>query len=56
MVDSAPLVSYIVASYNYEKFIGKTIKSILDQTMDDLEIVVIDDGSSDRSPRRRSVL
>jgi glycosyltransferase involved in cell wall biosynthesis len=49
MVDSTPLVSYIVASYNYEKFIGKTIRSILDQTMDDLEIVVIDDESSDLS-------
>jgi glycosyltransferase involved in cell wall biosynthesis len=46
---NAPLASYIVASYNYEKFIGKTIRSILCQTMKDLEIVVIDDGSSDRS-------
>ncbi len=49
MVSNTPIVSYIVASYNYEQFIGKTIKSILDQTMNDLEVVVIDDGSSDRS-------
>jgi glycosyltransferase involved in cell wall biosynthesis len=46
---SAPLLSYIVLSYNYEKYIGTTIRSILDQTMQDFEIVVVDDASSDGS-------
>ena len=37
-----PLVSFIVASYNYGRFIGTTLKSILDQTVQDFEIVVVE--------------
>src|SRR3990167_5694849 len=44
-----PKVSVIVASYNYGNLIGKALTSILDQTADDLEIVVIDDASTDNS-------
>ncbi len=44
-----PLVSFIVLSYNYENYIGATIRSILDQTVGDFEIVVVDDASKDRS-------
>jgi GT2 family glycosyltransferase len=44
-----PLLSFIVLSYNYENYIGTTIRSILDQTVSDLEVVVVDDASSDRS-------
>ena len=46
---AAPLLSYIVLSYNYEHFIGTTIRSILEQTVQDFEIVVVDDGSRDGS-------
>lgn len=46
---ASPLVSYIVLSYNHEKYIGQTIKSIIEQTVQDFEIVVIDDASTDRS-------
>lgn len=42
-------ISVIVTSYNYEQFIGKTIESLLNQTIKDFEIIVIDDGSSDAS-------
>ena len=42
-------VSIIVTSYNYEAFIGETIQSCLDQTHDDVEIIVVDDGSKDNS-------
>jgi glycosyltransferase involved in cell wall biosynthesis len=45
----APLVSFIVASYNYGRHIGRTLQSILDQTEQDFEIVVVDDGSTDNS-------
>lgn len=45
----APLLSFIVLSYNYENYIGTTIRSILDQTVQDFEIVVVDDASSDAS-------
>ena len=44
-----PLVSIIVPVYNVEKYICKCIKSILDQTFNDFELILIDDGSSDSS-------
>ena len=46
----APLVSVVVKSYNHAAFIGETIRSVLDQSVQDFEIVVTDDGSSDGTP------
>ncbi len=42
-------VSVIVPVFNVENFIEKTLASICNQTFSDLEIIVIDDGSKDRS-------
>lgn len=42
-------LSVVVTSYNYEQFIETTIKSLLDQTVIDYEILIIDDGSTDQS-------
>jgi glycosyltransferase involved in cell wall biosynthesis len=47
--NSAPLVSVIMAARNVEPFIGSAIQSLLDQSFSDFEIVVRDDGSSDRT-------
>lgn len=44
-----PLLSFIVLSYNYERYIEMTIQSILGQTIQDFEIVVVDDFSKDNS-------
>ena len=44
-----PLVSFIVTSYNYEKYILKTLESIKNQTYKNFEIIVVDDCSSDNS-------
>jgi glycosyltransferase involved in cell wall biosynthesis len=46
---SRPLVSIIVTSYNYEKYIGQTIQSILSQTYTNWELIVSDDCSTDDS-------
>lgn len=45
-----PVVSVIVPVYNLEKYIQKCIESLIGQTYKDTEIIVIDDGSSDKSP------
>lgn len=44
-----PKVSVIMPSYNKEKYIGKAIQSILNQTLPDFELIIIDDVSSDAS-------
>ena len=43
------LVSIITPMYNSEKFIGDTIKSVLNQTHIYWEMIIIDDASSDNS-------
>jgi glycosyltransferase involved in cell wall biosynthesis len=43
----APLVSVIVAAFNAEQWIGEALDSILAQTYGKLEVVVVDDGSTD---------
>ena len=47
MSNGSPKVSVIIPSYNHEKFIGRTLQSVIDQTFQDFEIIVTDDGSSD---------
>lgn len=43
------LVSVIVPLYNGEKFISQTIESVLNQTYSDLELIIVNDGSTDSS-------
>ncbi len=44
-----PLISVIIPNYNNENYIGEAIESILNQTHKNLELVVVDDCSSDNS-------
>lgn len=44
-----PLVTFVVTSYNYEKYIAKTLESIKAQTYQNIEIIVVDDCSTDNS-------
>ena len=43
-------VSIVLKSYNHASYVGEAIQSILDQSFQDFEIVVTDDGSRDGSP------
>ena len=42
-------VTVIIPSYNHAKFIGEAIQSVLDQTFQDFEVLIRDDGSKDNS-------
>jgi len=46
---SLPAVSVIIPNYNRESLIGRAIQSVLDQTFRDLELIIVDDGSTDQS-------
>jgi cellulose synthase/poly-beta-1,6-N-acetylglucosamine synthase-like glycosyltransferase/peptidoglycan/xylan/chitin deacetylase (PgdA/CDA1 family) len=47
----APPVSVIVAAYNEEKVVRKTVESVLENGYPDLEVIVVDDGSEDATLR-----
>lgn len=48
-MEMSPIISIIVPVYNGEKFINKCVESILAQTYKNIEIILINDGSKDRS-------
>ena len=49
MAELKPQISICIPTYNGEKFIARTIQSVLDQTFSNFEIIVSDDGSNDKT-------
>ncbi len=48
---SNSLISVVIPAYNHEKFVGAAIESVLEQSYQNFEIVIIDDGSTDQTAK-----
>ncbi|MCS0501272.1 glycosyltransferase family 2 protein [Ancylobacter mangrovi] len=48
-MSAGPQLAVIIACHNYERFVERAIRSVLDQAHPSCELVVVDDGSTDRS-------
>ena len=48
-MENDPLVSVIIPSYNHAQWIGNAIESVLNQTYKNIELIIVDDGSTDNS-------
>src|SRR3984957_3799504 len=49
MHEGSPLATIVIVNYNYERYIGTAIASALEQSHQPLEVIVVDDGSTDDS-------
>jgi glycosyltransferase involved in cell wall biosynthesis len=51
MTEHQPKVSAVVATYNREEYIGGAVETVLDQTYDNIELIVVNDGSKDATAK-----
>jgi len=49
--NAMPLVSLCIPAYNHEEYIGKTIESLIDQSYQNIELIIINDGSKDKTDK-----
>ena len=50
---SEPNISVVIPCHNHGQYLGEAVGSVLEQTCQNFEIIIVDDGSSDESTRRR---
>jgi glycosyltransferase involved in cell wall biosynthesis len=51
MINKNPTVSVIIPTYNYADYLPEAIESVLKQTFRDIEVILVDDGSTDNTPQ-----
>ena len=51
MANNTPLVTVIMTTYNHEKYVGEATESVLKQTFDNIELVIVNDGSRDNTEK-----
>ncbi|MCX7150233.1 MAG: glycosyltransferase [Rhodocyclales bacterium] len=49
-MNSQPLVSVVIPSYQHAAYVQRAVESVLEQTVKDIEVIVVDDGSTDGTP------
>ena len=50
MISESPKISVIVPCYRTERWLDRCVASLVNQTLQDIEIILVDDGSPDRVP------
>jgi alpha-1,3-rhamnosyltransferase len=48
-IKKLPLVTVCIPAYNHERYVGQTIQSVIDQTYENIELIIINDGSKDKT-------
>ena len=48
-MDDSPYISVIIPVYNVEKYLAKCLESVINQTLGEIEIICVNDGSTDNS-------
>ena len=46
-----PIISVVLVTYNHEKYVAEAVQSILGQTFDNFELIIINDGSTDETEK-----
>ena len=49
--DKIPKISVIILTYNRDKLLPRTIKSVLDQTFSDFELIIVNNGATDNTEK-----
>lgn len=56
MSANEPLISIVIGAFNVEKYLQATVQSVLDQTYHNFELIIVDDGSKDKTPELAAAL